>query len=364
MIIKSRIAEILLAWFDENRRILPWRENRTAYGTWISETMLQQTRVTTVIPYYKRFLDQFPDIATLSQAPQEEVYKAWEGLGYYSRARNLQKGAMFLVEHMGGELPADYQLLLSVPGIGPYTAGAISSLAYGLSEPAVDGNVIRVFSRLFALWIYPSEPKAKADITKRVREILPDDRAGDFNEAIMDLGATVCLPGKPSCGNCPVSLECAACLAGIQTELPLRKTKKERPVIPYTIVILKKGSCIYIRQRPQTGLLANLFEFPSYPDLLDSGQLHNRIIKDYKLHGNEIRSITPLGGSSHVFSHLKWEMTGYLVELCDPIKNSLQLLPVFEKQLEGEYISIAMAKKLAFPSALKAYTSAVFHACS
>jgi len=180
----------------------------------------------------------------------------------------------------------------------------------------------------------------------------------------MDLGATVCLPGKPSCGNCPVSLECAACLAGIQTELPLRKAKKESPVIPYTIVILKKASCIYIRQRPQTGLLANLFEFPTYPDLLDIGQLHDRIIKDCKLLGNEIRSITPLGGSSHVFSHLKWEMTGYLVELCDPIKNSLPLLPVSEKQLEGEYISIALAKKLAFPSALKAYTSAVFDARS
>lgn len=363
MKMENRIAEKLLAWFDVNRRILPWREDRTAYGTWISETMLQQTRVTTVIPYYKHFLNLFPDITALSEAPQEEIYKAWEGLGYYSRVRNLQKGALFCAEHFNSQLPVDYQKLLSVPGIGPYTAGAISSLAFGLAEPAVDGNVIRVFSRLYALWIYPSDAKAKADITLRVREILPDDRAGDFNEAIMDLGATVCLPGNPSCGNCPVSLECAACLAGIQTDIPLHKLKKESPVIPYTIVILKKGSTLYIRQRPPTGLLANLFEFPAYPGLLDSRQVHDRIVNDCNLQGDEIRSITALGGASHVFSHLKWEMTGYLVELAAPIKNSLPLL-FSEKEKQGEFVSIAMAQKLAFPSALKAYTSTVFQARS
>lgn len=356
----SLITESLLEWFDLNRRELPWREVRTAYGTWVSETMLQQTRVATVIPYYKRFLTLFPDISTLAKTPQEEVYKAWEGLGYYSRARNLQKGAHFCLENFNGSLPGNYSGLLCVPGIGPYTAGAIASLAFGLPEPAVDGNVIRVFSRLFGLWIYPQDARSKIEVASLVRELLPEDRAGDFNEAVMDLGATICIPGNPSCNTCPLSTFCEAFIVGIQTELPLRKPKKVSPVVQYTVIILRKGNGIFIRQRPGNGLLANLFEFPTYPGFLSPEDLQDHLSRSFGIISDEITSIIPLGGATHVFSHLKWEMEGFLVELSENKKVSLPL-HIAEKQDQGDFYPISEAKKLAFASALKAYTSVIFH---
>lgn len=357
------ITEDLLNWFEWNRRELPWRENRTAYGTWVSETMLQQTRVTTVIPYFTRFLSLFPDIPSLAGASQEDVYKAWEGLGYYSRAGNLRKGAKFCTEHFAGELPGDYQKLLSIPGIGPYTAGAIASLAFGLPEPAVDGNVIRVFSRLYALFIYPQDARARAQVAMHVKRLLPEDQAGDFNEAVMDLGASVCIPGNPNCGICPLSADCEAFLIGKQADLPLRKPKKEIPVIPYTIVVLKKDDKLFIRQRPDSGLLANLFEFVSYPGLLSPQEITELLERDYLILPDQISSICSLGGSLHTFSHLKWEMEGFLVEIAQDKKIPLPLL-FAEKHTQGDYYPISIAQKQAFPSALKAYTSVVFQARS
>ena len=359
----KRITEDLLTWFETNRRSLPWRENRTAYGTWVSETMLQQTRVTTVIPYFLRFLHLFPDIASLAGASREEIYKAWEGLGYYSRAANLQKGAKFCMEHFDGEIPGDYQKLLSIPGIGPYTAGAIASLAFGLPEPAVDGNVIRVFSRLFALFVYPQDAKARADVTVHVKQLLPEDRAGDFNEAVMDLGASICIPGNPGCGTCPLSADCQAFLLGRQADLPLRKPKKEIPVVPYTIVILRRGGELYIRQRPDSGLLANLFEFLSYPGQVSPQEIAELLKRDFLILPEQIISISSLGGALHTFSHLKWQMEGYLVEISQDKKIPLPLL-FAEKRMQGDYYPVSMAKKQAFPSALKAYTSVVFKAHS
>lgn len=357
------IAEALLGWFEYSRRELPWREDRTAYGTWVSETMLQQTRVTAVIPYFKSFLTLFPDIPSLAKASQQEVYKAWEGLGYYSRAGNLKKGAIFCTEHFGGELPIDYQQLLSIPGIGPYTAGAISSLAFGLSEPAVDGNVIRVFARLYALFIYPQDTKARSRVAELVREMLPADQAGDFNEAVMDLGASICIPGNPSCSICPLSAYCEAFLIGRQNELPLRKPKKEIPVIPYTIVVLRKGAELFVRQRPESGLLANLFEFPSYTGFLDPAELSEHLRRDYQISPDQILSVTELGGATHTFTHIKWEMQGYLVEIADDKKNSH---PLFfqEKPVQGDFYPLQIVQKQAFPSALKAYTTVVFQARS
>ena len=354
----SQIADALLAWFELNRRDLPWREDRTAYGTWVSEIMLQQPRVTAVIPYFKRFLTLFPDIPALAVSSQADVYKAWEGLGYYSRAANLQKGAKFCSDHFEGRLPNDYQQLLSIPGIGPYTAGAIASLAFGLPEPAVDGNVIRVFSRLFALRIFPQDIKARIKVSTLVKDSFPKDRAGDFNEAVMDLGAAVCVPGNPSCDICPVSVFCEAFMLGIQKELPLRKLKKEVPVIPYTIVVMRKGQQLFIRQRPDTGLLANLFEFPSYPGFLNPDELQEHLCRDYGILPVQIHSILPLGAASHIFSHLKWKMEGYLVDISENRKVSMPLR-VSEKQSQGDYYSIPVAKKMAFASAIRAYTSIV-----
>lgn len=354
----SQIADTLLSWFEINRRNLPWREDRTAYGTWVSEIMLQQTRVTAVIPYFKRFLTLFPDIPALALSPQSDVYKAWEGLGYYSRAANLQKGAVFCMDNFDGRLPDNCQQLLTIPGIGPYTAGAISSLAFGLPEPAVDGNVIRVFSRLFALRIYPHDIKARTQVSTHVKDCFPEDRAGDFNEALMDFGAAVCIPGNPSCKICPISNFCESFMLGIQRDLPLRKAKKEVPVIPYTIVVMRKSQQIFVRQRPDTGLLANLFEFPSYPGFLQPDELREHLNRDYGILPDQILSILPIGGASHTFSHLKWNMEGYLVDIEDSKKISLPLL-VSEKQAQGDYYSITAAKNLAFASAIKAYTSAV-----
>lgn len=375
---KAFLTARLLDWFDCNRRILPWRENRTSYGTWISEIMLQQTRASTVIPYYRRFLSLFPDISTLAGASQQEIYKAWEGLGYYSRAANLQRGARYCIEHFGGSLPSDIRKLQSIPGIGPYTAGALASLAFGLPEPAVDGNAIRVFARLYALPICPQDSGAASEIAARVRCLLPRDRAGDFNEAVMDLGAVICTPGKPSCGICPLSTDCSANLLGVQADLPLRKQKKPLPVLSYTIAVFRKHGQIFIRQRPDTGLLANLYEFPAYPGLLTEDELRQKILRENKMTGLNIRSIVSLGEASHTFSHVKWKMDGYLIEVTEeeaenvseavsPIQPAEmpndekipRMLLFSEKNITGDYYSISKAAELAFPSALKAYTTAV-----
>ena len=368
------LVQSLLEWFWNNRRILPWRENRTAYGTWVSETMLQQTKVATVIPYYNRFLSLFPDIITLSTAPQEEVFKVWEGLGYYSRAKNLQNGAKYCVDHFGGKLPESTGQLLTIPGIGPYTAGAIASLSFGLIEPAVDGNVIRVFSRLFALFVYPQDMKARKEIAETIRVLLPEGNAGDFNEAVMDLGATICTPTNPNCKSCPLSTLCEAFLIDRQKDLPLKKAKKENPVLPYTILVLQKGAEFFIRKRPNTGLLASLFEFPSFPGHLTSDQLKENINKDFGIPPGQIMSITSLGSSTHIFSHLKWQMEGYHVSLFDGSEKQGILsaksaeyfndqqkvpppLPFAEKQLQGDFYPINAIRKMAFPSAIRAYTA-------
>lgn len=355
------IRDSLLAWFETNRRLLPWRRNRSAYTTWVSETMLQQTRVAAVIPYFRRFLALFPDIPTLARAPQEEVYKAWEGLGYYSRAANLKKGAQYCVDHFDGHLPSVHEELLRVPGIGPYSAGAIASLAFGLPEPAVDGNVIRVFSRLYGLLITAQDIAARKEVSAIVRSILPQDRAGDFNEAVMDLGATVCTPGNPSCDVCPLSALCEANMLGRQADFPLRRKKKPIPVIPYTIVVLEKDGKVFIRQRPDTGLLASLFEFPSYDGFLSEEELREHLQHDFGILPGKIISITSLGGASHVFSHLKWDMEGYLVMLQESRNESALPLPLAEGPHKGAYYAVSEAQKQAFASALKAYTSAVFH---
>lgn len=350
------MPEILLDWFYENRRELPWRQNRTPYGTWVSETMLQQTRVGTVISYYSRFLGLFPDIPCLAAARQEDVYKAWEGLGYYSRARNLHKGAAFCVEHFDGKLPPNMNELLLVPGIGPYTAGAIASLAFGKNETAVDGNVIRVFSRLFAIFVCPTDTLAKNEISSVVREYLPVGQAGDFNEAVMDLGATICSPGIPHCKNCPLSLLCQANLLDIASKLPLKRVKKDIPTLTYTIVVLTYKDEIFISRRPSYGLLANLNEFISLPGFLSEKEILDWIMRDFAVTQTSDLVITRLENSSHVFSHLRWEMIGYHVQIKE---NTASSPPSYFRDGEagmGSFYQLENAKKLAFPSAIKTYT--------
>lgn len=350
-------TEDLLAWFHKNRRSLPWRENRTAYRTWISEIMLQQTRVSVVIPFYTRFLRQFPSIFHLAQASLDEVYKSWEGLGYYSRARNLQKGAQYCVEHFAGDLPQSVDELLRIPGVGPYTAGAIASQVYNLPVPAIDGNAIRVFSRLLGLFISPQDSAGKKEIYRRVLDIIPKDSAGDFNEAIMELGAIICTPGHPKCGQCPITCHCEALSLNVVSAIPLKNKKQVVPVKDYTIFILQKGEEIYLQKRPDTGLLAGLYEFFTYPEKIPLREVKSRLQSNLGVQKDAFLSVTKLGDSHHIFSHLKWEMTGYLIRLSDAV---ILTAPSFCENSAGSFIPLTEAQKKPFPSALKAYTNSLF----
>ena len=264
---KVSLAERLLDWYERNARRLPWREppgQRVSdpYRVWVSEIMLQQTRVETVVPYYQRWMERFPDIPTLAKAPLQEVLSTWEGLGYYSRARNLQRAALFVMEKYEGELPAETAELRELPGIGRYTAGAIASIAFGKDEPALDGNIRRVLARVFDV----SEPARSPLGERRLWELaaanLPPGRAGDYNQALMDLGATICTPRDPDCSNCPVNTLCSAFALGVQEQRPVLENKAEIPHYTVTAAVIRRGEQILIAQRPLTGLLGGLWEFP------------------------------------------------------------------------------------------------------
>lgn len=304
------IAEPLLRWYDANRRILPWRENPLPYYVWVSEIMLQQTRVEAVKPYFDRFIAALPDLPALADAPQEQLLKLWEGLGYYSRARNLQKAARLVMEQFGGRLPADFTALLSLPGIGRYTAGAIASIAYGLPTPAVDGNVLRVAARLLDSDADILQPNVKRAVEQAVERVLPSARPGDFNQAIMELGATVCGPGgAPKCLLCPLRELCAGFLSGRAEKLPVRAAKKPRRIQERTVFLLLYKGRIGLLRRPEKGLLAGLWELPSCEGFLSPGQVREQLVA-WGLCGG---SPSPLPAAKHIFSHVEWRMQGLLV---------------------------------------------------
>lgn len=306
------IVEPLLKWYDSNARVLPWRENPTPYRVWISEIMLQQTRVEAVKPYFERFMAQLPDITALAEADEDKLMKLWEGLGYYSRARNLKKAARIAAEKYGGRLPASYDELLKLPGIGPYTAGAISSIAFGIPAPAVDGNVLRVITRVTADYSNVSNPKEKRAIEQQVRDILPQKRAGDMNQALMELGATVCLPnGLPKCEACPLKEICEAARQGNPLDFPQKNTKKERKIAKKTVLLLTCNGKTAIRKRPEKGLLAGLYEFPNLDGHLDKKQIQKQI----ESWGMQLVSVKETGKAKHIFSHVEWHMKGFRVEV-------------------------------------------------
>ena len=257
----ENISPALLEWFYKNRRSLPFREDPTPYHVWLSEVMLQQTRVSEVLPYYYRFLEALPDIPALAACEEEKLHKLWEGLGYYSRVRNLQKAAKLVCAQYGGQLPADYAALLALPGIGEYTAGAIASISFGLPVPAVDGNVLRVFSRLYNDPGVITEPAVKKAFTARVMEHQPPEKAGDYNQALMELGALVCVPnGAPLCGQCPLAESCLARAAGTTAQLPQKAKPKPRKIVPVTLALVESPAGFLVQQRPQKGLLAGLWQ--------------------------------------------------------------------------------------------------------
>ena len=328
----KQLPEALLPWYDANRRTLPWREEVSPYRTWVSEIMLQQTRVAAVIPYFQRFMAAFPTAEALAQADTEQLMKLWEGLGYYSRARNLQKAACQIVQC--GIFPDTYEAVMTLPGIGDYTAGAILSIAFGQKIPAVDGNVLRVASRITGSEDNILDAKTRSRFRALMAEVVPDNRPGAFNQALMDLGATVCLPsGEPLCADCPARGFCVAYAQGRQAQLPVRISKTKRRTEEKTVFLLLRHGSAALRQRPDSGLLAGLWEYPHVEGSLDEaaaaaqlaawGVTPHRWIKQLSFH--------------HIFTHIRWEMTGYVVEVngtgcadwhwCDEAQRSQRAVP-------------------------------------
>ena len=310
------LPALLLDWYRDHARVLPWRSQATPYRVWISEVMLQQTRVEAVRPYFLRFVEALPDVPALAACPEETLLKLWEGLGYYSRARNLQRAARLLVEGHGGTLPPSYQELRALPGIGDYTAGAIASIAFGLPCPAVDGNVLRVLSRVTASRADITAPGTKKEFTAALAAILPD-RPGDFNQALMELGACVCLPnGEPLCGDCPLGGLCLARERGLAGELPVKAPKKPRREEDHTVLLLFRGDgALALRRRPPRGLLAGMWEPVSLPGRMEEGE----VLRSIRALGLEPKEAVPLGEGKHIFTHVLWRMTGWRVEVAgDP----------------------------------------------
>lgn len=344
-----QIVEKLLAWYGENARVLPWRSEPQPYYVWVSEIMLQQTRVEAVKEYFKRFIRELPDIEALAHVEEEKLLKLWEGLGYYSRAKNLKRAAIVVMEEYGGELPADYGKLLALPGIGSYTAGAISSIAYGIPVPAVDGNVLRVAKRLSAGYEDITKESVKRALFSELSQDMPKGRAGAFNQALMELGAIVCIPnGKPLCEKCPVASDCLACQQGVAMELPVKPRKKGRKIEEKTILMLEYQGKYGIHKRGNKGLLAGLWEFPGLEGKLGIERLEEVLeencITDY--------TMELLGEAKHIFSHVEWHMLGYRIRI---EKESRE----FEGQELFSELTWAgreqLAKEYALPSAFKAY---------
>ena len=306
------LGRSLLNWYDYNARTLPWRSDPTPYHVWISEIMLQQTRVETVIDYYHRFLLRFPQIRDLAEGPEEDLMKVWQGLGYYRRARNLKQAAVQIMENYQGIMPRDYESLLTLPGIGEYTAGAIASIAFQEKQPAVDGNVLRVYSRLLGETREITSAGVKKDIRREVLRTMPEDRPGDFNQALMDLGAGVCLAkGKPRCSQCPWDTACLAHRHEEEEKYPVKRERKERRAEEITVLRMEYGDRVILHKREEKGLLAGLFELPNLEGSLSLLKMEEVLekwgIRDYTL--------SSLGRKNHIFSHVEWKMTGYRIVL-------------------------------------------------
>ena len=315
-------SRLLLAWYDEHKRPLPWREELNPYRVWVSEIMLQQTRIEAARGYFQRFMTALPTLEALAAADEETVLKLWEGLGYYSRARNLHKCARLLVEEQGGEFPRRAAELRKLPGIGDYTAGAIASIAFGEPEPAVDGNVLRVLSRLTRSGESIGEAKVKNRFREELRAIYPMGRCGDFTSALMELGEVICTPGTPECGKCPLASLCEGHACGEETLYPVMPEKKPRRIEHRRVLLMICGDKVALRRRPDKGLLAGLWEFPN-----DTEQ-------------EPPENGAACGAAVHIFSHVEWHMQGYVVPC--------------ETQLPGyEWADRQRRRELAIPTAFR-----------
>lgn len=309
----KHIVTPLLTWYQKEKRDLPWRKNVTPYRVWVSEIMLQQTRVEAVKPYYKRFLEALPTVNALAQVEEQELLKLWEGLGYYNRVRNMQKAAKVIVSDFKGEFPSSYETLLTLPGIGAYTAGAISSIAFHEPVCAVDGNVLRVISRVLGLYDDIAKPQTTVKFTKLLLKIIPAESPGDFNQSLMELGATVCLPvGIAKCEQCPLASQCKALKTDTIVELPVKTPKKPRRLEDKTVfLIVDENGNIALNKRSDKGLLANLWEFPNC-----EGYLKEKEVTSYlEAQGLVVSALHKSKKAKHIFTHIEWHMLGYFVRV-------------------------------------------------
>ena len=336
------ISEKLLHWYDANARSLPWRFDPTPYKTWISEIMLQQTRVETVIPYFERFIARFPEIGVLAAAEESDVLRLWEGLGYYSRARNLHKAARVMVEEYAGQIPADLAALRSLPGVGAYTAGAIASIAFGAAEPALDANIRRVGARLLDLH---EPPGSEADriMWEFCQRILPAQRSGDFNQALMDLASKVCTPKAPTCHLCPLWSDCLAFQRDTAAQLPVRKPKAKIPHKLVLAAVITRGDEVLLAQRPADGMLGKLWEYPggSVPEETSSlpDALRELMLSRF---GFRIVVGSPLSSYKHAYTHFRITLQTFRCEL--PGASPLPLPPGFAWAPIGELSTFPMGK--------------------
>ena len=344
----SSCVSPLLLWYDANRRILPWREDPTPYHVWLSEIMLQQTRVEAVLDYYRRFLEKLPSVAALADCDEQLLLKLWEGLGYYSRVRNMQKAARIVMDQYDGIMPSEYEEILKLPGIGSYTAGAIASIAFQKAVAAVDGNVLRVTARILADKEDIGNESLKKRRKQELEDILPKDRPGSFNQALMDLGATVCVPnGAPRCVECPLASFCRAHLTDRTAELPVKKKKAERRILERTVFVIRHRGMILLHRRPRKGLLAGLYELPGAEKHLDRAEALEFVGKL----GFEPLYIEALPDSRHIFSHLEWRMRAYLVrtdDLPEPVPDKEDYLLESPEEIAAGF---------PIPSAFSAYRS-------
>ena len=330
-----RMGEPLVKWYQSNKRILPWRDIKDPYRIWVSEIMLQQTRVEAVKPFYERFLRELPSIKALADASEEKLLKLWEGLGYYNRVRNMQKAAQQIVSEYQGEFPRSFEEIRGLSGIGNYTAGAIASFAFDIPKPAVDGNVLRVVSRLTENYEDIMSQKVRTAMEDKLEQVMPKHAAGDFNQGLIELGAMVCVPnGAPKCEVCPLSHLCVAHQHGTQGELPVKKKAKERRVEKRTIFVLKDGENVAIKKRPKKGLLAGLYELPN----VEGHLTEEETISYCKQIGLSPLHIQKLEEAKHIFSHVEWQMVGYSIRV-DELENSCteEMLFVHPEEIEKDY---------------------------
>ncbi len=339
MVIENSFAFALLNWYKTHQRTLPWRISKNPYHIWVSEIMLQQTRVDTVIPYYNHFLAALPDVASLAAVQEETLLKLWEGLGYYSRVRNMQKAAKILMKDYGGQMPPSFSQLQKLPGIGPYTAGAIASIAFALPVPAVDGNVLRVFSRLYEIEEDISFASTKKTVFELVAQNISTDNPGDFNQALMDLGSTLCTPISPKCHACPLRDLCQGFLSASQERYPIKLPKPAPRLVPVTLGLFFDEEKVLVQKRSEN-LLKGLWVFP----LVEGDDSQEVLIESRTpaICPEEYEALGLLGQARHVFTHKIWEMNIYGFRITKP-----------SPSFEGSWVSLAELYRLPMPTAVK-----------